>query len=166
MTIVKTIILELKHSYHIVPRNHPWVLTAQAPKLRAANYVEEVMEWFNYPQLSLPTPNQKLPTLSLRLCSAKRSQPSGRESLLCKKKDRPVASLPSSCSVGCLRYVKFMLYMKNATDEATNQCNLWCWMLWRLKRIRMIAGMYVSLATMYKTDLESPYKEMQRIIFW
>ena len=26
--------------------------------------------------------------------------------------------------------------------------------------------MYVSLVKMYKTDLESPYKEMKRIISW
>ena len=35
--------------YHIVPGKCPWALAAQAPNLRVVSYMEEVLEWFDYP---------------------------------------------------------------------------------------------------------------------
>ena len=86
ITIVKTIILELKHTYCIVPGKHPCALTAQALKLRVANYVEEVLEWFNYPHASAHPQSKVTHIVTLPVLSQKRPAQRWRKLIVLEKK--------------------------------------------------------------------------------
>ena len=83
ITIVKTIILEFKHTYCIVPGKHPCALTAQALKLRVANYMEEVLE---YPHASAHPQSKVTHIVTLPVLSQKRPAQRWRKLIVLEKK--------------------------------------------------------------------------------
>ena len=50
---------DIDNNYRIVLDKRPWVLAAQAPKLRIGSCTEKVLDWVNYPA-QVPTPDAKL----------------------------------------------------------------------------------------------------------
>ena len=50
---------DIDNNYRIVLDKRPWVLAAQAPKLRIGSCTEKVLDWVNYPT-QVPTPDAKL----------------------------------------------------------------------------------------------------------
>ena len=50
---------DIDNNYRIVLDKRPWVLAAQASKLRIGSCTEKVLDWVNYPA-QVPTPDAKL----------------------------------------------------------------------------------------------------------